>query len=58
VNVLVVKVKGYEELTERQQKEIEVMIEEYHREMDKMMLKSNLSRRSVSSHELLSVTQE
>jgi hypothetical protein len=52
------KVKGYEELTERQQKEIEVMIEEYHREMDKMMLKSNLNRRSISSHELLNVTQE
>ncbi len=29
--MLVVKVNGYEELTERQQKEFEVMIEEYHR---------------------------
>ncbi len=58
VNVLVVKVNGYEQLTQRQQKEIEVMIEEYHREMEKMMLKSNLNRRSLSSHELIASTHE
>lgn len=34
---MTIKLSGYEQLTERQQREIEQMIQEYHKEMDKVI---------------------